>query len=147
MNMNINLPKGSMIKTTLIALSSLLLLACGNPDSKKLPEEVALEFVEAIYNSKDIDAIKKHSVSKVSGLVDHYRSNKMIQRHIMELSLDSATIQVTDVGGDFFRKSKKDLKVELHIRGQYQGGIKADDRFFTMTWQSDRWKVKRISKS
>ncbi|MGB0835615.1 MAG: hypothetical protein ACPGR2_13970 [Psychrobium sp.] len=141
------LPIGAKIKATLIALMALTLAACGDEESKKMPEDVAQEFVEAIYNSKDINAIKKNSVKRVAGLVDHYRSIKMIQRNLMELSLDSATVQVTDVGGDFFRKSKKDTRVELHIRGKYQGGVVADDRFLTMTWENNRWKVKKISKS
>ena len=71
----------------------------------------------------------------------------MIQRHVMDLSLDSAKIKITDVGGDFFRKSRKDLTVELHISGKYNGGFVADDRFFLMTFEGNRWKVKRISKS
>ena len=147
MNTNFLLPRGVKIKATIIALFALALSACGNNESKKMPEEVAQEFVKAIYNAKDIDDIKNNSVKKVAELVDHYRSIKMIQRHIMELSLDSATVQVSDVGGDFFRKSKKDTRVELHIRGKYQGGIVADDRFLLMTWENNRWKVKRISKS
>lgn len=141
------LPIGVKIKAAIIALMALTLSACGDEESKKMPEDVAQEFVEAIYNTKDIKAIKKNSVKRVVGLVDHYRSIKMIQRNLMELSLDSATVQVTDVGGDFFRKSKKDTRVELHIRGKYQGGIVADDRFLTMTWENNRWKVKKISKS
>lgn len=146
MKTNTKLSKRLSIKTSLIAISVLFLAACGSPESKKMPEEVAYDFVNAVYNTKNIDVIKKNSVSKLAGLVDHYRSNKMIQRNIMQLTLDTATIEVSDVGGDFFRKSKKDVKVEFHIRGKYQGGIKADDRFLTMTWQSDRWKVKRITK-
>jgi uncharacterized lipoprotein YehR (DUF1307 family) len=147
MNIKNLMPNGITVKTSIIAIIALMLLACGDPESKKMPEEVAQEFVDAIYNSKDIDVIKKNSVSKISGLVDHYRSIKMIQRHVMELTLDSATVKISDVGGDFFRKSKKDTKIELHIRGKYDGGIKADDRFLLMTWESNRWKVKRISKS
>lgn len=140
------MPKGVTLKATIVIICSLMMAACGDAESKKMPEEVAQEFVDAVYNSKDLETLKKHSVSKVSGLVDHYRSIKMIQRHVMELTLDSATVKVTDVGGDFFRKSKKDTKIELHIRGQYDGGLKADDRFLLMTWESNRWKVKRISK-
>jgi len=147
MNIKTLLPKSVILKTGIIAIFALTIAACGDTQSKKMPEEVALEFVEAIYNSKDIETIKSNSVSKLAGLVDHYRSIKMIQRHVMELTLDSATIQVTEVGGDFFRKSKKDTKIELHIRGKYNGGLKADDRFLLMTWESNRWKVKRISKS
>lgn len=146
MNTKFLLPTGIKLKSTLIAVLALALVACGDPESKKMPEEIAKEFVEAIYNAKDIKEIKENASTKLSGLVDHYRSIKMIQRHVMELSLDSATVQVTDVGGDFFRKSKKDTKVELHIRGKYQGGIVADDRFLLMTWESNRWKVKRVSK-
>ena len=110
-----------------------------------MPEEVAQEFVEAIYNAKDIDEIKENSVKRVAGLVDHYRSIKMIQRHVMELSLDSATVQITDVGGDFFRKSKKDTRVELHIRGKYQGGVVADDRFLLRFRNSLHFQIGRAS--
>jgi len=147
MNIKTLMPNGKTIKSGIIAIFAMTIAACGDAESKKMPEEVAQEFVQAIYNTKDIDTIKKHSVSKVADIVDHYRSIKMIQRHVMELTLDSATVQITDVGGDFFRKSKKDTKIELHIRGKYNGGLKADDRFLLMTWESNRWKVKRISKS
>jgi len=147
MNIKTLMPNGITIKTGIIAIFALTLAACGDAESKKMPEEVAQEFVEAVYNTKNVETIKQNSVRKLADLVDHYRSIKMIQRNIMELSLDSATVSVSDVGGDFFRKSKKDTKIELHIRGQYNGGIKADDRFLLMTWESNRWKVKRISKS
>lgn len=130
----------------LTILITLTLASCGNSASKKMPEEVAYEFVDAVYNSKDVTAITNTTTDKLTKLVTHYRSVNMIQRHIMDLRLDSATIQITDVGGDFFRKSKKDTKIELHIRGQWQGGLVADDRFLVMTWQDDRWKVAKIIK-
>lgn len=136
-----------MFRGALVAMLSIGLMACGETESKKLPEDVAKEFIEAIYNTKDIKAIGPLSTSKVSDIVNHYRSVKMIQRHVMDLSLDSAKIKITDVGGDFFRKSRKDLTVELHISGKYNGGFVADDRFFLMTFEGNRWKVKRISKS
>jgi len=137
----------NFLKSLIIVISSIAIISCGDDNSKKMPEEVAFEFIEAVYNSKDLAAIKAHSTTKLTKLVTHYRSIKSIQRHIMDLRLDSATIQITDVGGDFFRKSKKDTKVELHIRGQWQGGLVADDRFITLTWEEKRWKVKKISKS
>ncbi|MDP2560219.1 hypothetical protein [Psychrobium sp. 1_MG-2023] len=134
---------------TLLAtlLLTFTLTGCGGADSKKLPEDVAEEFINAVYNTKDISVIKQHSSDKVLDLIEHYRTVKMIQRHLMDLTLDSAKIQVTDVGGDFFRKSKKDNKVEIHIRGDFQGNKKADDRFILMTWQDGRWKVKKVTKS
>ena len=136
-----------LIRNTLIAALALGLAACDDNHSKKLPEQVAKEFVDAIYNTKDIKVIKSLSSSKISNIVNHYRSIKMIQRHVMDLSLDSAKIEVSDVGGDFFRQTRKDLTVELHISGKYDGGFVADDRFFLMTFEDKRWQVKRISKS
>ena len=50
-------------------LFALALSACGDKESKKMPEEVAQEFVEAIYNAKDIDDIKGITLLKrVAGL-------------------------------------------------------------------------------
>ncbi len=136
-------------KTLFIMLASITIISCGGGDdnSKKMPEEIAFEFVDAVYNKKDLELIKGHSTDKLAKLASHYRSIKSIQRHLMSLRLDAATIQITDVGGDFFRKSKKDTKVELHIRGEREGGIVADDRFLTLTWQDNRWKVAKVSKS
>lgn len=131
-----------------IILGSVSLAGCGgDTHSKKMPEEVAYEFLDAIYNKKDLKLIKIHSTDKVAKLADHYRSIKSIQRHLIDLRLNSATIQVSDVSGDFFRKSKKDTKVELHIRGEWEGGVVADDRFLTLKWQNNRWKVSKIDKS
>jgi len=127
--------------------ASLTLFGCGDAASKKMPEEIAYEFVEAIYNQKDFKIIQSHASDKLTGLIGHYRTVNMIQRHVMDLRLDSATIKISDVGGDFFRKSKKNTKIELHIRGQWNGGLVADDRFLTMTWEGKRWKVLKISKS
>lgn len=138
------------IRSTLIVVLALGLIACSESNEGnaiKLPERVAEEFVDAIYNSKDIKLIDSLSTSRVSEIVYHYRSIKMIQRHVMDLSLESAQITVTDVGGDFFRQTRKDLTVELHISGKYDGGFVADDRFFLMTFEDKRWQVKRISKS
>lgn len=145
---NITKSYPNIVKSIVILLATIGIISCGGDDnSKKMPEEIAFEFVDAVYNKKDLELIKGHSTAKLEKLADHYRSIKSIQRHIMDLRLDSATIQVTDVGGDFFRKSKKDTKVELHIRGNWQGGIVADDRFLTLTWQDNRWRVAKINKS
>jgi len=132
----------------MVLLASLAIISCGGDEhSKKMPEEVAFEFIDAVYNKNDLTLIKSHATPKLAKLAIHYRSIKSIQRHMFDLRLDSATIQVTDVGGDFFRKSKKDMKVELHIRGKWQGGVVADDRFLLLTWHDNRWKVAKISKS
>lgn len=136
-----------ILQCSLVTVVFFALTACGDPASKKMPEDVAQEFIEAIYNDKDLKVIKSLSTSKLKGIIGHYSSIKMIQRHIMDLSLNKATVEVTDVGGDFFRKSRKDLTVELHISGKYNGGFVADDRFFLMTYEDNRWKVKRIKKS
>ncbi|NRA62739.1 MAG: hypothetical protein HRU25_17965 [Psychrobium sp.] len=146
MNIKNKLMASRLIKLSIASLFGLMLSACGDTDSKKMPEEVATDFINAIYNSKDIKTIKFNSSDKVQDLIKHYRSVKMIQRHVMDLSLDSANVEINDVGGDFFRKSKKDTKIEVHIRGKFDGGFKADDRILTMTWQDKRWKVKKISK-
>jgi hypothetical protein len=136
-----------ILRKALIVALAVGVAACSDEATKMLPEQVAKEFVEAVYNKKDIKSIKSHSTEKIADIVNHYRSIKMIQRHIMDLSLDKATIEVSDVGGDFFRKTRKDLKVELHISGKYNGGFVADDRFLLMTHEDGRWKVKRVSKS
>lgn len=135
------------LRWTVVAAIATLVMACGEQDSNKLPEQVAKEFVKAVYNDKDIKLIKSLSTDKISSIVDHYRSIKMIQRHVMDLSLDSAKIKVNQVGGDFFRKTRKDLTVELHINGKFNGGFVADDRFLLMTFNNGQWKVKKISKS
>ena len=44
----------NMFKGALVAMLSIGLMACGETESKKLPEDVAKEFIEAIYNTKDI---------------------------------------------------------------------------------------------
>jgi len=136
-----------ILRNSLIVALAIGVTACADEESIMLPEQVAKEFVDAVYNKKSIKAIKAHSTKKISDIVSHYRSVKMVQRHVMNLSLDKATIEVSDVGGDFFRKTRKDLTVELHIRGKANGGIVADDRFLLMTHQDGRWKVKRVSKS
>ena len=136
-----------ILRKGLIVALAIGVTACGDKESIMLPEQVAKEFVDAVYNQKDIKTIKSHSTKKIADIVGHYRSIKMIQRHVMDLSLNKATIEVSDVGGDFFRKTRKDLTVELHIRGKVNGGIVADDRFLLMTHQDGRWKVKRISKT
>ena len=136
-----------ILRCSFVAIAFLTLTACGEPASKKLPEQVATEFIKAIYNDNDLKTIKLLSTSKLKGIIGHYSSVKMIQRHVMDLSLDKANVEVTDVGGDFFRKSRKDLTVELHINGKYNGGFVADDRFLLMTFENGIWKVKRIKKS
>jgi len=145
---NIQVSFKNLKKLLVIGLASFCVISCGgDANSKKMPEEVAYEFIDAVYNKKDLKLIQSHSTSKLAKLAHHYRSIKSIQRHLLDLRLDAATIEITDVGGDFFRKSKKDTKIELHIRGKWQGGIVADDRFLVLTWQDNRWKVAKINKS
>jgi len=147
MNIKSILSNRLLKRISIIIISALVLTACGE-EKIKLPEKAAEKFAKAVYNSQDIDEMKQHSNEKMATIIGHYRSIKMIQRNIMELSLEpQVTIEVKSVGGDFFRKSKKDTKVELHIRGNYEGGIKADDRFLLMTWVDGSWKVKRVTKS
>ena len=129
-----------------VTLLMTLLSGCGDKSKVKMPEDVAKEFLEAIYVTGDLKTARQLSVKELSDLLYHYRSMSTIQRHVLGLRLTTADITVRDVEADFFRRSEKDVKVELHIRGDFEGDRRADDRFLLMTKDGRRWKVKRITK-
>lgn len=128
------------------ALIMALLAGCGQQGDKKMPEDIAKEFLEAIYVSPNLEIAQSLAGDELAELLYHYRSMAMIQRHIIGLRLTTAEVFVRDVEVDFFRRSEKDTKVELHIRGDFEGDQRADDRFLTMTKIGDHWKVKDIKR-
>lgn len=136
------------MRRILVSLSLILLLltGCSQKVEKKMPEEVAKEFLEAIYINKDLKAARLLSTQELSDLLYHYRSIAMIQRHILDFRLSTAEIFVRDVDADFFRRSEKDVEVELHIRGDFEGDRRADDLYLTVTKVGRHWRVKSIKR-
>ena len=76
-----------VIGISFVLLTILLISGCDN-DSRAFskigsdPEEIAISFVESIYESDSLDYAKSISSPRLAGLIDRYRTNRNVQKNL-----------------------------------------------------------------
>ena len=92
-----------VIGISAILLTILLTSGCDN-DSRAFskigsdPEEIAISFVESIYESDSLDYAKSISSPRLAGLIDRYRTNRNVQKNLFYQMYDKFDIQSESQG-------------------------------------------------
>ncbi|AWB65937.1 hypothetical protein C2869_05540 [Saccharobesus litoralis] len=131
-----------------ILIFSFSLFGCNQSasDLGPTPEEVAIEFFEALYNQKDLDKAVTYTTPKIKRIMLHYKTASAVQRHVLNMKYDQVVIEIdkTGRGQPLIEKTAKSAKVTLFFSGHYDGRKMKDLKTVEMTKQADGWKVKKI---
>ncbi|WP_338049502.1 hypothetical protein [Parashewanella hymeniacidonis] len=109
--------------------------------SAKSPEAKSIEFLDNIYNKRDVKAAMTLVNPRLKDLLKHYHIASSVQRHMLNLPMTNVQFEVDDVDIDFFRKFSTDVKVKVKLLGLKGGEKWMDDRTLRLIKQQGQWVI------
>ncbi|MBT0587152.1 IseA DL-endopeptidase inhibitor family protein [Alteromonas oceanisediminis] len=108
------------------------------------PEYAAVMFVASIYRDENIDNALALSSERMARLLNNYRTNRNIQRHLFNLLYD--TVEINPDSGDSVGRSEfsDSAKVTLFLSGYYQDDKIDELRTLQLIKEKGSWKVDKI---
>jgi hypothetical protein len=143
-------------KVSLLVLFSLLVLGgCGDTKEKKtagkvgmrdenIPDYAALQFFDSIYRGKDISGALALSSPSMLRLLQSYRTNRNVQRHILNMRFDSVEFK-PHAGRAGRNEFAKEAQVILFFEGQLDRIILTDLRVVKLVRPGKKWLVDAVS--
>lgn len=112
------------------------------------PKLVAIAFLEAIYNEKDIEKAASVCTPKLSRLLLHYRTSQAVAKHLFNMSFEKVTdIKSDDTGVKVRERFKNKAVVTVYIEGLYEEGMKKDIKQLSLIQNDDdQWVIDEILK-
>lgn len=140
-----------------VMLLCLMLQACGKKQveeeeglgkfgmmDKSTPEYAAVQFFKHIYYDKDIRGALALSSPRMTRLLRSYRTNRNVQRHVLNLSYDSVKMEL-DGGDSNMRAQYADRsQVTVFFSGRLYGDKIEDLRTVELLRINRQWKVDSI---
>ena len=126
---------------------SIFLFGCDQSSrdvAPKSPEAKAIEFLDNIYNKRNVKKASKLVNSRLKDLMNHYHIASSVQRHMLNLAMTNVKFEVDDVDIDFFRKFSKDVTVKIKLLGLKGGEKWMDDRTLRLKKRNGKWVIVEI---
>ena len=109
-----------------------------------IPEFAAEQFFFHIYNYDDLSGALKLSSPRMERLLLSYRTNRNVQRHVLNMSFD--TVEIKQLSGNAGRNEfARDAKVSIFFKGTLDGKILKDLRSVKLLRIDKKWKVDEVS--
>jgi len=111
---------------------------------KSTPEYAAMQFFKHIYYEKDIRGALALSSPKMTRLLRSYRTNRNVQRHVLNLPYDSVKMEL-DGGDTKMRAQYADrIQVTVFFSGRLYGDKIEDLRTVELLRLNRVWKVDSV---
>jgi hypothetical protein len=142
-------------KTPFCLLLSLLIFSCGGDKSSQsagkygmmdtnLPEYAAVRFFEHIYGDPTITETLQYASPKMARLIQSYRINRNVQRHVLNMAFD--TVEIEPDGGSAQRTEfAEKASVTLFFEGKLNNKKVQDLRTIKLVRINKKWKVDDVS--
>jgi len=108
------------------------------------PEYAALQFFEHIYNDPTIHRTLEYASPKMARLVQSYRINRNVQRHVLNMAFDTVEIK-TSAGNAGRNEFAQKASVSLFFEGTLNGEKVKDLRRIKMVRINKKWKVDEVT--
>lgn len=117
----------------------------GSTGNENSPEFAAVQFAESIYQDDNIDIALGLSTQRMRRILNNYRTNRNIQRHVLNLKYD--TVVIKPDGGNRIGRTEfsEEATVTLFFSGTYDDDRIEDLRSVKLLRQGGLWKVDRIT--
>lgn len=137
-------------------LSAILLSACSDGQEEEIstgkygmlstnsPQFTAVVFIRAIYNDQTLDRAIEVSDERFARILQNHHTNKNVQRHMLNLRLDSMTVDPVSGGTLLLSDAQKEAQIEVKIIGNYEGNQIVDLKTISMVRESGNWLVTGI---
>lgn len=132
----------------------LLLSACGEKEEglgrygmmdENTPDYAALAFMKSIYEGDDISRAVELSSDSMARMLKRYRTNRNVQRYIVNLRYDTVTITPQSGNGVGRSEYAESAEVTLFFSGMFGDDKVEDLRTINMIRDDGQWKVDRIA--
>lgn len=108
------------------------------------PQYTAVQFMQSLYNDPNTDKVMELSTDRLARVLKRYRSNRNIQRNVMNLMFDTVEITPKGAGTAGRAEFSQEATIHLFFTG-YKEGEKMDDiRTIEMVKVSGEWRVDKI---
>lgn len=122
-----------------------LLSGCFDNEDIVAPEDVALQFFDAIYNQQNPEQARSLTNEQLAELFDHYQNVSNIQRHIIGMTMPghpTISVEVKNSTADFFRRFNKTVvDVEVRFSSEADGRQYYDNRTVRLKLVAHRYWV------
>ena len=136
----------AFFRTILLSLG-LFLIGCEAEEKvlfDETPEAAAMNFFNAIYNTRDLNTAFKLSTPRMQRLLESYAAINNVQRHVINLMYDDVTLTL-DTGNVRMRTQYADhMRITVILSGMYDGDKIDEVRRVHLVNDRNHWKVDKI---
>ena len=109
-----------------------------------VPDLAAVAFFESVYRDKNLSYAISLSTPRMAKLLNHYRTNRNVQRHVFDLPFDEVEVQPDGGNGIGRTEFAKSATVTLFFTGIIHGNRVEDIRIVEMVRTDGKWLVDKI---
>lgn len=137
-----------LIKLCLLSFV-LLLVACGEKEDiteMDNPEDIAVEFFDAIYNQKDVKKAASVCSPKLARIIMSYKSPEAVARHMFNMKYDNVVIKPDDSGVKVREQFKGAAVITLYFDGYYFDDRLKDVKRISLVQKDNGWIIDKLLK-
>jgi hypothetical protein len=108
------------------------------------PQYTAVMFIRAIYNQETLDEAVRMADERFARLMLNQHTNNNVQRHILNLRLDTMTVEPLSGGTLLSTEKQVDADITVKIIGRFDHEQIVDLKTISMIQQSGEWLVTDI---
>lgn len=115
-------------------------------NTKGSPEDVAVDFFDAIYNENNLEKAAKVCGPQLARTILHYKSTKAVARHLFNMSYTSVKIKTEDSGIKIRAQFKESAIITIYFDGLYYEKRLRDVKRISLIQIDGNWAIDKILK-
>jgi PBP1b-binding outer membrane lipoprotein LpoB len=138
-----NLKKSYLI---IILLFSVIFAGCNSDKSEAEVNEkkVAVAFFDAVYNSKDINIIRKLSSDNFKTEISQYKTAQHFSRRVLNMQFDSVKMETAAANTQILDDLNVQVTMTVLFTGQRNGSIFKDYKKIRLIKKDNTWLVDKL---
>jgi len=138
-----NLKKSYVI---FVLLFSVIFAGCnsGEKESEVNEKQVAVAFFDAVYNSKDIDKVRKLSSEDFKNKISQYKTARHFSRRMLNMQFDSVTMNTAAAKTQIIDEFNVQVTMTVLFTGQRNGSTIKDYKKIRLIKKDNTWLVDKL---
>lgn len=108
------------------------------------PEYTAVIFLQSIYEGENVDTAIKVSTESLARIINRYRTNRNVQRHLLNLRYDTVEIKPQSANRVGRSEFAEKATITVFLSGMLEDDKIEDIRSLDLVRENGDWKVARI---
>jgi hypothetical protein len=129
-----------------ILLFSIVFAGCnsGKTENEVNEKQVAVAFFDAVYNSKDINEIRKLSSDDFKDKISQYKTAKHFSRRVLNMQFDSVTMETAAAKTQIIDEFNVQVTMTVLFTGQRNGSTIKDYKRIRLIKKDNAWFVDKL---